>query len=359
MFCPQCGKKCPDDSRFCENCGSPIEAAPFPQSGPVPPVRDPLAGVASEIEETVRRAQAAPVQAPPQPIPMPMPAKKKFNAAFVIIPVAVLLLLAAAGGGAFFLFHTRSSNEAKLSENLMEYMWPNCEADITEYYDDVLPKSYSRRGYEIERRGSAFLLQPSQEKDVFQVQGRADVVDLTDDDEPSYRVDIQGTVKTNFMRTQYTWDLDFDFEEPPVRKPEDEAGTPDDTEDEPQGEPESGAQAPVQDVQTPGGASTAPGGSADSTQSTYLWPTDSQYITNADLDRFERKQIMLMRNELYARYGCTFQDEEIRTYFESQSWYTPNPDLLAIDFKREWFNDYETTNLDTILNYERAKGWRK
>lgn len=350
MFCPQCGKQCPDDSRFCEHCGSPIDLAP-----PVRPDNVPLSASVSGIEENVRRSQAVPVSTFPGPAPAPwpvappVPPQRKSRAGLIAALVIALLLLAAAGGGAFYLFHLRSANEAELAENLMEHMWTYCEADILDYYDGALDKPYSERGYKIERKASSFTLR-SGEKDVFPVSGRVSIIDRSNDD-ASYRVDIEGTVKTNFMRTQYTWDLEYDFEEPPVRAAEDEPDGPDEA-----GGEDSGSQAP--DV-TPGGSGDAPESGSAAVQSSYLWPTDSQYITDADLDNFERKQIMLMRNELYARYGCSFQDEEIRTYFEAQDWYEPNPDLLAINFSREWFNDYETANLDTILNYERAKGWRK
>lgn len=102
-----------------------------------------------------------------------------------------------------------------------------------------------------------------------------------------------------------------------------------------------------------------PADTLDPQENAYLWPTNSQYITDADLDGFSRKEIMLMRNELYARYGCSFRDEEIRNYFLSRDWYTPDPELLAVNFSIELFNDYEKANLNTILSYERMKGWRE
>lgn len=102
-----------------------------------------------------------------------------------------------------------------------------------------------------------------------------------------------------------------------------------------------------------------PADTLDPQENAYLWPTNSQYITDADLDGFSRKEIMLMRNELYARYGCSFRDEEIRNYFLSRDWYTPDPELLAVNFSIELFNDYEKSNLNTILSYERMKGWRE
>jgi hypothetical protein len=277
--------------------------------------------------------------------------QRKSHAGLIIALVMVFLLLAAAGGGAFYVFHLRSANEAALSENLMDHMWERCEEEIIDYYDDALPEPYSERGYKIDRKASAFSLRPTAEKDVVAVSGRVDIIDRTVDD-ASYEVEIEGTAKMDFMRQKLTdWDLEYHFEEPPVREAEDE---PD---DKPEAEDDS-QQEPAPDVQ-PGESAGVPGSGSADPQSMYLWPTDTQYITSDDLDGFARKEIMLMRNELYARHGCSFQDEEIRTYFEAQSWYDPDPDLLAIDFKREWFNEYETANLDTILNYERAMGWKK
>ena len=130
MFCPQCGKSCPDDSRFCEHCGSLIEAAPA--SGG--PRGDHLSAAVSEIEANVRRAQAVP---PPAqvfvPATPPVQVQRKSHAGLIIALVMVFLLLAAAGGGAFYVFHLRSVNEAALSENLMDHMWERCEEKIIDY----------------------------------------------------------------------------------------------------------------------------------------------------------------------------------------------------------------------------------
>lgn len=94
-------------------------------------------------------------------------------------------------------------------------------------------------------------------------------------------------------------------------------------------------------------------------QDDYIWPTDTRYITYDDLAPLSRNEIMLMRNELYARYGCSFQNEEIRNYFMEKSWYTPDPDRLAVNFNVELFTEIERANLETILGYEKAVGWRE
>lgn len=330
MFCPQCGKKCPDDSRFCEHCGSPITPAPAPAPTPF--------SAPAPAPAPVPRPGYVPITPPPVQL------KKKSHAGLIVVIAVLAVLLAAAGGGAFFVMQLRSDNEAALSDQLMDHMWERCQEKIVDYYDDALSKPYSEKGYKIDRESSDFSLRPTDERDVFSVRGSVDVVDRTVDG-ASYEVEIEGTATTDFLRKKFTgWDLEYHFEEPPARKEEAPAEEP---------APETAAgQPPASDAAQP---DTAPAEEADA----YLWPTDSQYITDADLASFTQKEVMLMRNELYARYGCSFRDEEIRTYFESQSWYIANPDLLAVDFPREWFNEYETANLDTILNYEKAMGWRK
>lgn len=94
------------------------------------------------------------------------------------------------------------------------------------------------------------------------------------------------------------------------------------------------------------------------TQSEYLFPSDSQYITDWDLDQFDRDEIVLIRNEIYARHGCNFNDATIRAYFTSQSWYSPVEGINASNFDSTILNEYERTNIDAILSYERKMGWR-
>lgn len=92
--------------------------------------------------------------------------------------------------------------------------------------------------------------------------------------------------------------------------------------------------------------------------STYLLPTDSCYITSSDLAPFSKEEVALIRNEIYARYGCTFNNANYRTYFESQSWYYPVEGRNASNFNTSMLNDYERKNIDTIIAYEKQMGWR-
>ena len=92
--------------------------------------------------------------------------------------------------------------------------------------------------------------------------------------------------------------------------------------------------------------------------STYLLPTDSCYITFSDLAPFSKEEVALIRNEIYARYGCTFNNADYRAYFESQSWYYPVEGRNASNFDASMLNDYEVKNIDTIIAYEKQMGWR-
>ena len=331
MFCIQCGAKCADDTRFCEKCGSPL----IPPSQ-APLTREPYQDAADdpfeEIVANVQREQFIPPPAPvsqpvfqpvPQqayrPFPPPAPAWKRSGGA-VAAALVVLFLLAAVAAGAFFVLRIRTANQKKLEANLSQYMRDYCLPDIEDYYDGVFPKKFNADGYTIELSSSRF--QSANAGNAYDVSGRFDVTDETRDG-VICRVNVEGTVTTNFMHSKHTWDLDYDFEAPPAIA--DGPGT-----DMPADPPEY-----------------------------YIWPTDTQYITYNDLYLYGRHEIKLMRNELYARHGCSFRDEEIRNYFLEQSWYTPDPDLPAVDFSIELFTDIERANLDMILDYERDMGWRQ
>ncbi len=89
----------------------------------------------------------------------------------------------------------------------------------------------------------------------------------------------------------------------------------------------------------------------------YILPnSDSSYISYSDLYGLSQTEVALARNEIYARHGRKFSKDSIRKYFESKSWYKPYID--PADFSDSVFNIYEKSNIKTILDYEKEKGWR-
>lgn len=103
---------------------------------------------------------------------------------------------------------------------------------------------------------------------------------------------------------------------------------------------------------------TAPTAEVYEDEGYYLFPSDSQYISVSDLMGCSKENVSLIRNEIYARHGYSFQTESIRNYFMQQTWYTPNPNVNATTFSASQFNDYERANVNTIIQYEKDMGWR-
>ncbi|MBR4671375.1 MAG: YARHG domain-containing protein [Butyrivibrio sp.] len=89
----------------------------------------------------------------------------------------------------------------------------------------------------------------------------------------------------------------------------------------------------------------------------YLLPnSDKELISEDDLEGFDAEKCKLARNEIYARHGRKFKDEELQSYFDAKEWYegTIDPD----DFNEESLSETEIKNKDTIVKYEEEKGFR-
>lgn len=83
----------------------------------------------------------------------------------------------------------------------------------------------------------------------------------------------------------------------------------------------------------------------------YILPQSSQrLLTYVDIQNFTKQDMMLARNEIFARHGRKFKDEDVRTYFESQSWYkgTVEPE----DFSTAVFTEIEQKNVEFLKQYE-------
>lgn len=86
--------------------------------------------------------------------------------------------------------------------------------------------------------------------------------------------------------------------------------------------------------------------------------SDSRYLTEEDLIGKTAYELLIARNEIYARKGRGFQDSSIQAYFDSQSWYIQI--YSAEEFNAlgsALLNDYEYQNILTIRNYETEQGY--
>ncbi|MBO5261347.1 MAG: YARHG domain-containing protein [Coprococcus sp.] len=83
----------------------------------------------------------------------------------------------------------------------------------------------------------------------------------------------------------------------------------------------------------------------------YILPySNSRYIDESDLNNLSPEELTLARNEIYARHGRIFKDEDIRDYFSKQVWYAGI--VAAADFDESVFSKVERTNISTIKDYE-------
>ena len=95
--------------------------------------------------------------------------------------------------------------------------------------------------------------------------------------------------------------------------------------------------------------------SEDLTKNDYIIPdSDKKYLTDADVENLTLREINYAKTELYARHGRKFDSNELRTYFESKSWYrvTVDPE----DFSVSCFNQYENANAAFLNQKENERG---
>lgn len=73
----------------------------------------------------------------------------------------------------------------------------------------------------------------------------------------------------------------------------------------------------------------------------------STQIDSKDLEELDPWELTLARNEIYARHGYIFRNEELRKYFQTKKWYKPRE-----NFSDEDLNEIEKDNIKFILMYE-------
>lgn len=92
---------------------------------------------------------------------------------------------------------------------------------------------------------------------------------------------------------------------------------------------------------------------ADST-SYVVFDSDSRYLTQEELSGFSGLYLMLARNEIYAKHGYIFNDQNIQRYFDYKDWYYGY--VPSQNFSAAVFNEYKHYNIDLIVAEEARRG---
>lgn len=82
-----------------------------------------------------------------------------------------------------------------------------------------------------------------------------------------------------------------------------------------------------------------------------LKDSSSRVLDKAEASSLSKDQLRLARNEIYARYGWDFEDEGLKSYFNSKAWYRPSFDVGNISDSD--LSDVETANRDLIVGLEK------
>ena len=81
-----------------------------------------------------------------------------------------------------------------------------------------------------------------------------------------------------------------------------------------------------------------------------LFATNKQYYTKENFENEPKLVIHLAKNEIYARHGYIFRNEDLYNYFMGCVWY--NPTCKAEDFDDSVLNEYEKANLEILASMD-------
>lgn len=100
---------------------------------------------------------------------------------------------------------------------------------------------------------------------------------------------------------------------------------------------------------------TEPDDTIQMNDSEYILPqSDTKELTREELLALSKEELRLARNEVFARHGMIFGDEELDNYFRSKSWYSPAFSVEEFYEKVE-MSLVEERNVSLILEVENEK----
>lgn len=86
----------------------------------------------------------------------------------------------------------------------------------------------------------------------------------------------------------------------------------------------------------------------------YILPdSEIRYLNEYDITGWSVDEIRLAKNEIYARHGRIFEDEDLDQYFRSKTWYIPS--IEPEDFQTDVFNEYEKKNVEYLADAQIGK----
>lgn len=85
-----------------------------------------------------------------------------------------------------------------------------------------------------------------------------------------------------------------------------------------------------------------------------LSESNSRFYSEAEIKALSEHDLFIARNEIYARHGRMFDNDELKIYFSSKSWYSPQYTSKEFEaFGDSKFNEYEIFNRNAIKEREK------
>ena len=95
---------------------------------------------------------------------------------------------------------------------------------------------------------------------------------------------------------------------------------------------------------------------ADFSDSYMLPNSDSLYYTESELSSLSDWDLYIARNEIFARRGRMFKNQDLADYFSAKNWYHPKYSPEEFDAMPSLLNDHELKNAETIRRVEEERG---
>jgi len=80
----------------------------------------------------------------------------------------------------------------------------------------------------------------------------------------------------------------------------------------------------------------------------YKYNASATLLTRNEVANIKKADIFILRNAIYARHGYSFKNQQLRAFFDKQSWYIP----VSADVKNE-FTEIEKKNIELLLRFEK------
>lgn len=88
----------------------------------------------------------------------------------------------------------------------------------------------------------------------------------------------------------------------------------------------------------------------------YVLPySDSTYYTRSELERLSLWELYLARNEIFARHGRGFKNQDLVEYFATRRWYSERYSPEEFDAMPTPLNDYEQKNSELMREIEKER----